>query len=149
MYTNWLSALSFTMVREIIAAINVVSINAKLCLVGKCDTTDQVDLEKARKSLSKFLSEFEGVLENTEHDQDGLVFGSDPRFSQLVSDFLAERKRLPNKSALFVIPISELKELVNSDKVTDMEKLIGLLRDLRNVLEHHSRSDFLDVIGDI
>ncbi len=88
-------------------------------------------------------------MENTEHDQDGLVVGSDPRFSQLVNDFLAERRRLPNKSALFVMPISELSKLVNSNDVTDLAKLIDLLRELRNILEHHSRSDFLGVIGDI
>ncbi len=149
MNTNWLAALSFTMVRELITAINIVSINAKLCLANKSDVTDQNDLDKARRTLSKFLSEFEGVLENTEHDQDGLVVGSDPRFSQLVNDFLAERRRLPNKSALFVMPISELSKLVNSNDVTDLAKLIDLLRELRNILEHHSRSDFLGVIGDI
>ena len=137
------------MVRELITAINIISINAKLCLANKPHAVDQNDIDKARRTLSKFLNEFGGVLENTERDQDGLVVGSDPRFSQLVSDFLAERRRLPNKSALFVIPISELSKLVNSDDVADMAKLIDLLRELRNVLEHHSRSDFLGVIGDI
>ncbi len=68
MNTNWLAALSFTMVRELITAINIVSINAKLCLANKSDVTDQYDLDKARRTLSKFLSEFEGVLENTEHE---------------------------------------------------------------------------------
>jgi hypothetical protein len=144
-----MAASSFGRTREVISAINTISIHSKLVLVNAKDPHNNIELIKAREILSAFLYNFGTLLDNAEQDQDGVIVGSDPRLGELAQVFLSERQHLPQRSELFTLPIQKLIILVKSDRPEDMQELISCLRDLRNVLDQYSHPDAIGILGDI
>ena len=149
MKSDWMAASSFGRTREIVTAINTISIHAKLVLADVHDPHSDIELGKAREILSSFLTYFGSLLEDAMQNQNGVIIGSDPRLGELAQVFLSERQHLPQKSELFSLPLQKLSDLVNSNKTEEMQELIACLRDLRNILEQHAHSDVVGILGEI
>ncbi|CAG0993780.1 hypothetical protein ANAEL_02457 [Anaerolineales bacterium] len=149
MKSDWMTASSFSRAREVISAINIVSIYAKLVSTNEEYPHNLDDLNHAREKLSAFLSDFGRLIEKGISDQDGIIIGSDPRFSELAKMFIEERRHLPQKSTLFKLPTEKLIHLVRSNNPEEMPELIACLRDLRNILDQHSHSDIVGILGEI
>ena len=147
MKSDWMAASSFSRSREVISAINMISIHAKLALGGEKDPHDEAELRNARERLTNFLRDFGGLVEQATTNQDGIIIGSDPRIAELAQMFISERQQLPQKSPLFKLPLQNLISLVQSDNLQEMPDLISSLRDLRNILEQHSHSDIVGILG--
>jgi hypothetical protein len=149
MKSDWMTASSYGRTRELITAINTISIHAKLILADMTDPRSDSDLKQAREKLSAFLVSFESLLDDATRNQNGVIVGSDPRMAELAQTFLSERQHLPHKSELFTLPLNKLSDLVNSDKKEEMQELIICLRDLRGILEQHAHSDMVGILGEI
>lgn len=149
MKSDWMAASSFSRSREIISAINMISIHAKLVVGGEKDPHDAAELDRAREKLSTFLTNFGELVDHATTNQDGIIIGSDPRIGELAQMFISERQHLPQKSPLFKLPLQYLINLVQSDNLEEMPDLISCLRDLRNILEQHSHSDIVGILGEI
>lgn len=106
MKSDWMSASSFTRTREVISAINTVSIYAKLVSTREVYPHNLDDLNRAREKLSAFLSDFGRLIEKGISDQDGIIIGSDPRFGELAKMFIEEKRHLPQKSTLYKLRLS-------------------------------------------
>jgi hypothetical protein len=149
MKSDWMTASSFSRTREVISAINTISIHAKLISAGKEYPHNFENLNQAREKLCTFLSEFGRLIDRGISDHDGIIIGSDPRFSELAKMFIEEKRHLPQKSTLFKLPAEKLIHLVRSNNPEEMTELISCLRDLRNILDQHSHSDVVGVLGEI
>lgn len=149
MRNDWMTASSFSRTREVISAINTISIHAKLVSAGENGPYSPEDLGRARQKLCAFLSDFGKLIEKGTSEQEGVIIGSDPRLSELAQMFLEERRHLPQKSTLFKLPTDQLINLVSSNNVDEMAELISCLRDLRNILDQHSHYDVVGILGEV
>ncbi len=149
MNNNWMAASSFGRAYEVISAINILSIHAKLAQIGDNDPQKEEAISKARITLAEFLRNLEKILTDAEKEQDGVIVGSDPRMSELAQTFILEKQSFPQPSDLFRLPLARFQYLLFSEKPGDMPELITLLRDFRTVIEQHSHADVIGILGDL
>ena len=64
MKSDWMTASSYGRTRELITAINTISIHAKLILADMVDPHNGISLKKGRETLSSFLVSFENILDD-------------------------------------------------------------------------------------
>lgn len=148
--SEWLSALSFERSHEVLSAINTLSIRAKLVLARVDDAEREDSVRQARKHLLAFLDGFHAAIKRTEEGTDIGVFGVDPRMAQLADQYVTTKSRWPRPTGgLYRYPLTEFNQFLNSDKVCDQQKVIEFLRELRHLLEEHSRADNSVILGDI
>jgi hypothetical protein len=148
MKRDWLTASSFELSHDMIDAINTLSIYAKASVAGVTDKlNEEIDTENARSQIRAFLTQFQALIQETEESGEGTVLGTNPRMGKLAQEFLAQ-KRSRTEDAVFSVPIEQLVELVQSEKETDLQKLIPYLRDLRGLIEQHFRDDISQILGE-
>lgn len=148
--SEWLSALSFERSHEVLSAINTLSIRAKLTLASVGDAEREDSVRQARKHLLAFLDDFQAAIKRTEEGGDIGVLGVDPRMAQLADQYVTTKSRWPRPTGgLYQYPLTEVGQLLNSDKMCDQQKLVEFLRELRHLLEEHSRADNSVILGDI
>lgn len=148
MTSDWLAASSFEQTQELIAAITMVSIHAKLARTGRPDVAGSDELAHARHRLLAFLERFQRVIESTETSRDRTTLGTDPRFGALATRYLAQRARGSAQSALYTIAVPELRQLVASEDPNDLPRLIACLQDLRRLIEQHAHADVTGLLGE-
>lgn len=144
---DWLAASSFERTHEILSAINILSIHAKLHLAGTVDPIDEAVVEQARGRLLEFLTGFGELLQNA--DQAGAVVGADPRLAELAQRYRVATQRIPRSSLVFELTVGELSDLVRSERAEDLPKLVECLRGLRGLLEQHSVADAVGILGEV
>lgn len=144
-----MTASSFSRTREVMSAINTISIYAKIVATNGAYPHNLDELEHARTKLCSFLYDFGNLVEKGISEQDGIIIGSDPRLGELAKIFIEEKRHLPQKSTLFKLPTDKLIKLVKSNNTEEMPELIACLRDLRNILDQHSHSDTVGILGEI
>lgn len=146
---KWLNAQSFERAHEIIAAINTLSIHAKLTLAHVDDAPRLQRVAAARKYLLDFINRFEEVIKSTEHSKENVITGADPRFGQLAKNYLSGKSQWPNPSALYSSSFPELRNMLTSERTESLERLIQLLHDLRSLVEQHAHADIIGILGEI
>ncbi|MDP9350112.1 MAG: hypothetical protein M3P51_00995 [Chloroflexota bacterium] len=149
MKADWLAASSFERMHELVSAINILSIHAKLRLAEKADPRPGEELQAARSRLKKFLAEFEDVLREADRGGGGALVGTDPRLGEMAMRFAAAHRRLPQTSELYRFPPEHLSGLIDSESAKDLPLLIESLRDLRSLLEQSSQADVVGILGDV
>ena len=88
------------------------------------------------------------VSVDAEQNPESLVEGVDPRTGDLTRHFLGIHRQEPQTSALAIVSLDELSDLVESEDDADTKRLLDYLRDLRNLLDDHVRVDVVNIIGD-
>jgi len=145
---DWLTASSFERTFEIMSAINTLSIHAKLRLAGIDDLADPSEVQKAQVKLAAFLEELQNLIQNAEKNQTGLMVGTDPRLGELTLQYMAERRRLPPRSLLYTLSLTQISKLVASEQSEDLPKLIECLQSLRSLFERYAHADVAGMFGD-
>lgn len=148
MKNDWLTASSFERMFSLVSAINTLSISAKLKIAEVASPISIHEVEQARSILNEFLSNLQDVMQNAEKEQYGIVVGTDPRLGELALQYMTEQKRLPPRSKLFTLSISQLKELIYSDQSGTLNELIDCLEALRTLIEQHTQADVAGILGD-
>lgn len=146
---EWLVAQSFERVHEVVSAINILSIHAKLTLAGINDSFRDEEVRKAREHLCSFLDRFQVVVNDAERHRDRPVLGTDPRLGQLAKRFLAAKGKWPCPPGLYSASLPEVRALILSEAIDDQKGVINCLRDLRLLLEEHAHADISGMLGDI
>lgn len=141
MKSEWLTASSFERAFEIVSAINTLSIHAKLKLAGIDDPVDPLEVERARPRLLEFLAALRALVENTEKDQSKIIVGADPTMGELALEYLNEKGRLPPRSMLYTLSLTQLEELVRSERNEDSKDLVECLESLRDLVENYAQAD--------
>lgn len=148
--SEWLSALSFERSHEVLSAINTLSIHAKLGLAQVDDARREGSVQQARKDLLAFLDRFQVAIKGKEEEVDLGALGVDPRMGQLVEQYVTTKSRWPRPTGgLYQSPLEDFRILLASDKLEDQTKIIDCLRELRHLIEEHSRADNSVILGDI
>lgn len=148
MKNDWLTASSFERAFGLVSAINILSINAKLKLSDVTSPLSALEIEKSRMILDRFLSNLQGIMQNAEKDQYGIVIGTDPRLGDFALLYMSEQRRLPPRSKLFTLSIAQFKELISSDRDDNLQELIDCLEALRTLIEQHAQPDVAGIFGD-
>lgn len=145
---DWLTAASFERAEDVVAAINTLSIHAKLALADVDDRVDGERLARARSDLLAFLSALEAAVSDADTGGAPLV-GADPRLADLATRYRAAQRRWPPPSPLFATSFADLRALVGSERPEDRPALIGCLRGLRALVEQHAHEDVVGLLGDV
>lgn len=148
MKNDWMTTSSFERMHEVISAINVLSIHAKLVKAKVIDPTDQADIQRARDRLLTFLGRFQVLIQNAEQGG-ATVVGADPRLGELALRFLSHKRRLSHRTPLYEMSFDRLRELIKVDNSESLPDLISCLRDLRSLVEQHAYADVVDLLGDV
>lgn len=147
MSAEWLSATSFERSHKVLAAINTLSVHAKLSLAGHAAPTDEADIQRSRDDLVQFVERLERTVLQVERAGDGAIVGADPRMVVLANEFLTEKQGRPRKSGLYSMRLNEIGALIR-DTPGDPSALVPVLRDLRELIERHSHADVVAILGD-
>jgi hypothetical protein len=146
---EWLMAQSLERVHELLSAINTISIRSKLSLAGIDDSAREAEVEKAQKVLLAFLEKLQVIIGQAERHRDGTVIGTDPRLGQLAKRLLSTKSQWPRPSGLYSLPLSQVRDLLASNKPDNLRVLVDFLRDLRSLVEQHAHSDITGILGEI
>lgn len=145
---DWLTAASFERADDVVAAINTLSIHAKLALAGVDDRATDDRLDRARADLRAFLDALEAMVDDADVGGAPLV-GADPRLGDLAARYRSARRRWPPPSPLFATSFADLRALIGSERPEDRPVLIGCLRGLRALVEQHAHEDVVGLLGDV
>ncbi len=149
MRNEWLAASSFEHMQHIIAAITTLSIHTKLVLGGHDDPTDYAEIQCAQKDLRNFLDQLQRCVQDGVRNPTGMVVGTDPRFGELASRYLLNKRQCTEQSPLYTCSFDEAKHLLESLDHTNLQTRIAYLHDLRALLEQHAQADVIGLLGDI
>lgn len=148
MNSDWLTASSFERSSEVMSAINVLSIHAKLTLAGVDDPADPAEISRAKAKLVRFLEDLRKLIDGADQNQANLMVGTDPRLGELALEYIGERRRLPPRTFLYTLSLAQLSTLVESDGAQDEAKLVECLESLRSLFERHAHTDIAGIFGD-
>lgn len=146
MSEEWKASQNFERTHELISAINLLSIHAKMMLMEGVVVFSPPKIEKARKSLLSFLDQLDQVVTNAEMNSVILTLGVDAQLNLLGKEFIVFRKQTFNP-ALKELSIAKLKQLVQSEDPQQYQQLIDSLTGLRELIELNSQSDKSGVLG--
>ena len=148
MKNDWLTTSSFERAFEIVAAINILSIQAKLTKAHAENPIDSEETNKAQSKILAFLDALEILIGSAKEDQSGIVLGADPRLGELALHYMAEQHRLPPRSILYTFSIHQLKELIQSQREENLDTLVECLTSLRSMIEQYSQADVAGLFGE-
>ena len=149
MTADWLTFQSFQRSQEVLKAINTLSVHLKLMLGGIADEERSQAADRSVETLRAFLDELEAAARQAGRTELALMLGVDPRFQQLVRDYLAARRHRRFRSRLFTEPIGDIKALLTSNVRDDQKALVECLVELRVLVEEHMHADVGQILGAI
>ena len=139
---------SFHENKKFLFAINSLSIHIKLEMTGHCNMNRAKEIPEAREVLRLFLTELEPQVQRAEETESKPLLGVDARRRQLVKNFVdARRNRI--RSPFLRGKLSDAAQLLYSDKTTDKQDILLVLKELRMLLEEHIASDTEILLGRI
>jgi hypothetical protein len=146
MSEEWLDIQSFFADRDVLTAINDLSIAIKLEL-AKIDDSERVQrAAKARDTLRQFLFRLNEVESAAE---DEIVSGMDPRFKELTDAYATARRDGANfRSILMRAGAASTLSLLDTTDARAKRELLDCLADLRRVVSRHQQTDISAIFED-
>lgn len=148
MENDWLAALVFERMHEIVSAVNTLSIHAKLSVAGVPDPTPKAEIDKARERLTNLLGRLGPVIDGAGGRAGGTVVGADPQTRELALRFLGSQAHGEHRPRAPLPSPKALSDMVRSDRAEDLRALILYLDELRAVIEEQAHGDMIGVLGD-
>ncbi|NJO93342.1 MAG: hypothetical protein HC820_01360 [Hydrococcus sp. RM1_1_31] len=150
MSTQWLAIQSFQYDRDLITAINILSIHIKLELAGKSKAEKIQRVNEARDTLKSFFERLETLIDEREQGDTTPILGTTQRLRQLAKNFVSATNNSGEfHSILFHNNLSQTQALLYSDKKEDKEALILCLEELRRLIEEHVHVDTERIFGEV
>lgn len=146
MSEEWLDIQSFFADRDVLSAINDLSIATKLELADIEDAERVHRAEKARDTLRHFLSRLDEVESAGENQ---VVSGMDSRFKELTDAYASARRDGANfRSVLMRTGAGNTLDLLDANEPRSMRELLVCLDDLRRVVSRHQQTDISAIFED-
>jgi hypothetical protein len=145
----WQLAESFERTRNLLSAVNTLSIHTKLLLNGRDDSRRVAAANDARKVIKLFLERLQSELPEFERDANSAVTGAPRRANELSRRFALARSQTPAVSPLFSLSVPEFARLLDSNDEEDRRTLVEGLATLRDLLEKHHHADSTGMLGDL
>jgi hypothetical protein len=148
MSSEWFAANNVERAYQVLSAINLLSINAKLKLLKSENPIETGELIQAKQILLEFTSGLSALLEKAEKREGRTILGTDPRMSQLASYFRDAMTRPPYTDDLPRVKLDDLPSLLNTEDESSLNTLVKYLDHLRSLVEQYSYSDMVVVFGE-
>jgi len=148
MSSDWTAIQSFHRSQELLTAINELSIHLKLEAAGIPDAQQTARAAEAKTKLLEFLRRLQPLVEAAETKGGEPVTGADTRMRQLAERLAEARRTRPKrKSPLLRNSFSKVIELLESQQRESRDSLLESLRDLRQLLDEHLKTDTRALVG--
>lgn len=148
MSDEWFAANNVERTYQVLSAINLLSINAKLTLLKSENPIKAGELIQAKQDLLEFAGELSDLLEKAERREGRTILGTDPRMGQLVSYFRDTMTRHSSTDDLPRVKLDDLPSLLNAEDESSLNTLVKYLDQLRSLVEQYSYSDMVAVFGE-
>lgn len=142
-----LAVQSFHENQNLLSAVNTLSIHTKLEMAGRSDRNGAKVIAEAKETLNTFFKELDVIVERAEKTETKLLLGVDARRRQFVSNFIAAKRNYRIQSASLRGKLSDVAQLLYSDKDADKQDILLVLDELRMLLEEHIASDTEVLLG--
>ena len=142
-----LAVQSFHENQNLLSAVNTLSIHTKLEMAGRSDLNGAKVIAEAKETLNTFFKELDVIVERAEKTETKLLLGVDARRRQFVSNFIAAKRNYRIQSASLRGKLSDVAQLLYSDKEADKQDILLVLDELRMLLEEHIASDTEVLLG--
>jgi len=147
MSDKWFAANNVERTYQVLSAINLLSINAKLTLLKSENPMDTGELSQAKQHLLEFTAELSDLLEKADKREGHAILGTDPRMGQLASRFRQMTQPSPLGDSVRVI-LDDLPGLLEAEDESSLGVLVEYLDLLRSLVEQYSYSDMVAVFGE-
>jgi hypothetical protein len=148
MSNEWFAANNVERAHQVLSAINLLSINAKLTLLGSSSPIEVDEIVEAKKTLLEFTEGLSDLLEKAEKREGRTILGTDFRTGQLASCFRDTMTRRSSTDDLHGVELDVLPSLLNAEDESSLNTLIRYLDQLRSLVEQYSYSDMVAVFGE-
>ena len=144
-----LAVQSFHENQKLLSAVNTVSIHTKLEMAGRFDLNDAKTVAAAKDTLNTFFKELDVIVQRAEKAETKPLLGIDERRRQFVSNFIAAKRNYRIQSPSLRGKLSDVVQLIYSEKEADKQDILVVLEELRMLLEEHIASDTKVLLGGI
>jgi hypothetical protein len=148
MSNEWFAANNVERAHQVLSAINLLSINAKLTLLESSSPIEVDELVEARKILLEFTGGLSDLLEKAEKREGRTILGTDLRMGQLASHFRDTMTSRSSTDDLHGVELDDLPSLLKAEDESSLNTLIRYLDQLRSLVEQYSYSDMVAVFGE-
>jgi len=145
----WQLTESFERTRQLLVAVNKLSIHTKLLLAGREDRNREEEAREARRVIRAFLDRLARDLPTLENDSTAPITGAPERAMALARRFSLARSQAPASSPLFSLPPNKFAVLLDSQEQDERRMMVEGLATLRNLLEQHHHADSVGMLGDL
>ena len=144
-----LAVQSFHENQKLLSAVNAVSIHTKLEMAGRSDLNGAETVAAAKETLDTFFNELDVIVERAEEAETKLLLGVDARRRQFIRNFIDAKRNYRIQSPSLRGKLSDIAQLIYSDKETDKQDILIVLEELRMLLEEHIARDTEVLLGGI
>ena len=143
-----LAVQSFHENQKLLSAVNTVSIHIKLEMAGHADLKS-AKVAEAQEVLNSFFKELDIVVQRAENAETKPLLGIDARRREFVRNFIAAKRNYRIQSPSLRGKLSDVIQLIYSDKDADKQDILLVLEELRMLLEEHLAGDTEVLLGGI
>ena len=143
-----LAVQSFHENQKLLSAVNTLSIHTKLEIEGRSHLNDEKAVAKAKDELCCFFDQLQREVQNAEIEKQPLL-GMDQRRQQFVRSFIEARRSRRIQSPFLRDTLSEVVQILQSEKKADKQAVLPILSELRTLIEEHLESDVSQLLGGI
>ena len=144
-----LAVQSFHENQKLLSAVNTLSIHTKLEIAGRSDLNGAKTVAAAKETLNTFFKELDVIVERAEKAETKLLLGVDARRRQFIRNFIDAKRNYRIQSPSLRGQLSDVAQMIYSDKETDKQDILIALEELRMLLEEHIASDTEVLLGGI
>ncbi|MCY4554012.1 MAG: hypothetical protein OXC79_10085 [Candidatus Poribacteria bacterium] len=147
MNSQWRAVQSFQESQNLISAINILSIHIKLEMAGRSDLNSAKTVAEAKETLKTFFEELDVIVKRAEKAGTKPLLGVDARRRQFVRNFIDAKRNYGIQSPPLRGKLSDITQLIYSDKKADKQNILLVLEELRMLVEEHIASDVQQLFG--
>ena len=144
-----LAVQSFHENQKLLSAVNTVSIHIKLEMAGHADLKSAKVVAEAQEVLNSFFKELDIIVQRAENAETKSLLGIDVRRREFVKNFIAAKRNYRIQSPSLRGKLSDVTQLIYSDKDADKQDTLLVLEELRMLLEEHLAGDTEVLLGGI
>ena len=144
-----LAVQSFHENQKLLSAVNAVSIHTKLEMAGRSDLNSTETIAEAKDTLNTFFRELDAIVQRAEKAGTKPLLGVDARRRQFVRNFIDAKRNYRIQSPSLRGKLSDIAQLIHSDKDTDKQDVLLVLEELRMLIEEHIAGDTEILLGGI
>ena len=140
---------SFHENQKLLSAVNTVSTHTKLEMAGRFYLNNTKVITEAKETPNTFFKGLDIIVERVEKTGTQSLLEVDARRRQFIRNFIAAKHNYRIQSPSFRGKLSDVAQMIYSDKEADRQDILLVLEDFRIPIEEHIASDTEVLLGGI